>query len=65
MGMFASRRVDGQPETPANTRFFNLRESGYNGPIDQDGNKVTSGENAKVLRDMAAARGEDTGWVDR
>lgn len=36
-----TRRPDGKPETPADTRFFDLRESGYRGPIDQDGNKVT------------------------
>jgi hypothetical protein len=33
-----TRRPDGQPETKADSRFFNLRESGYRGPIDQDGN---------------------------
>lgn len=32
-----TRRVDGQPETAADTRFFDLRESGYTGPVDQDG----------------------------
>lgn len=37
----ATRRPDGKPETPADTRFFTLRESGYAGPIDQDGRKVT------------------------
>lgn len=35
--MTETRRVDGQPETPADTRFFDLREGGYTGPIDQDG----------------------------
>jgi hypothetical protein len=39
--MTTTRRPDGRPETPADTRFFDLRESGYLGPIDQDGNKVT------------------------
>jgi hypothetical protein len=34
----ASRRIDGKPETEADERFFDLRESGYTGPIDQDGN---------------------------
>lgn len=38
-----TRRVDGKPETDADRRFFDLRESGYTGPIDQDGQKVTSG----------------------
>jgi hypothetical protein len=26
-----------QAETAADTRFFDLRESGYDGPVDQDG----------------------------
>jgi hypothetical protein len=57
-----SRRFDGKPETAADTRFFHLRESGYTGPIDQDGHAATSGEDARILRDMAARRGEDTSW---
>ena len=28
-----SRRVDGRPETPEDTEFFDLRESGYDGPV--------------------------------
>jgi hypothetical protein len=39
-----SRRPDGQPETEADARFFNLRGAGYTGPIDQDGNAVTPTE---------------------
>ena len=35
-----SRRVDGQPETAADSKFFDLRESGYTGPVDQDGDAV-------------------------
>ncbi len=35
-----TRRVDGKPETPADTRFFDLRESRYTGWIDQDGYAV-------------------------
>jgi hypothetical protein len=58
----APRTWDGKPETEADTRFFDLRESGYTGPIDQDGYAVTSGEDARILRDMAAARGEDATW---
>jgi hypothetical protein len=38
--MAATRRFDGKPETEADTRFFALRESGYTGPVDQDGNAV-------------------------
>jgi hypothetical protein len=47
-----ARRVDGRPETAADTRFFNLRESGYTGPIDQNGRKVTTGRAAEILKDM-------------
>lgn len=36
-----TRRWDGEPETDADSRFFDLRESGYTGPIDQDGYAVT------------------------
>jgi hypothetical protein len=32
--------VDGKPETDADKRFFDLRESGYTGPINQDGYAV-------------------------
>jgi hypothetical protein len=35
-----SRRFDGKPETDADRRFFDLRESGYTGWIDQDGYPV-------------------------
>lgn len=38
--MSETRRVDGKPETAADKRFFDLRESGYTGWIDQDGNQV-------------------------
>ncbi|SRR5579875_482831 len=37
-GQVPTRRVDGQPETDADRRFSDLRESGCTGPIDQDGN---------------------------
>jgi hypothetical protein len=50
--MSESRRWDGAPETPADTRFFDLRESGYTGPIDQDGHKVTSGLAVEILNDL-------------
>jgi hypothetical protein len=35
-----TRRPDGKPETAADKRFFDLRESGYTGPVDQDGYAV-------------------------
>lgn len=57
-----TRRPDGLPETPADERFFDLRESGYAGPIDQDGRTVTAGREAEILRDMARRRGEEPDW---
>ena len=35
-----TRRPDGKPETGADKRFFDARETGYKGPVDQDGNPV-------------------------
>ncbi|MGH3626338.1 MAG: hypothetical protein ACRDRL_02675 [Sciscionella sp.] len=35
-----SRRADRKPETAKDKRFFDLRESGYSGHIDQEGRKV-------------------------
>jgi hypothetical protein len=57
-----SRRVDKAPETDADRRFFDLRESGYTGPIDQDGYRVTTGPAADILRHMAETRGEVVNW---
>lgn len=37
----SSRRWDGKPETEADRKFFDLRESGYTGFFDQDGNKIS------------------------
>jgi hypothetical protein len=37
----ATRRVDGKPETDADKRFFDLRASGYTGPVNQDGYAVS------------------------
>lgn len=58
----STRRWDGEPETEFDARFFGLRESGYTGPIDQDGYAVTTGEDAAILKRMADQRGEDTSW---
>lgn len=35
-----TRNMDGSPETLAQQRYFELRESGYDGWIDQDGRAV-------------------------
>jgi hypothetical protein len=44
MGIFSSssdsRRADGKPETAKDKKFFDLRESGFTGPIDHNGNPV-------------------------
>jgi hypothetical protein len=39
-GVTGTRRLDGKPETDADKRFFDLRESGYTGPVNQDGYAV-------------------------
>jgi len=39
-----SRRWDGEPETEKDAKFFDLRDAGYRGPIDQDGNAVEDGD---------------------
>ena len=45
-----TRRWDGEPETDADTRFFDLRESGYTGPIDQDGYAVAGRTALEYIR---------------
>jgi hypothetical protein len=60
--MGKSRRWDRKPETPKDKKFFDLRESGYKGPIDQDGNKDTTSSDAAALRRMAQRRGEKPDW---
>ncbi|MGD9989332.1 hypothetical protein [Pseudonocardia sp.] len=35
-----SRRWDGEPETEKDRKFFDLREFGYKGWIDEDSNKA-------------------------
>lgn len=37
-----TRRWDGQLETEADTRFHDLRNSGWTGPVDGSGNAVMS-----------------------
>lgn len=39
--MFGTRRWDGEPETPTDSRFFDLRESGYTGWVNQHGDAVS------------------------
>jgi hypothetical protein len=48
-----TRRVDGQPESDADRRFFDQRESGYDGPLDRDGNIPPAGDpDAAILNRM-------------
>lgn len=59
--MARSRRVDGKPETEADTRFYDLRESGYRGPIDQDGfpcRTTGKGKNTRFVRDKRFVPGK-------
>jgi len=48
-----SRRFDGKPETDADRRFFDLRESGYTGWIDQDGHAVDGPAFVRTVPDAA------------
>jgi hypothetical protein len=49
--MAQSRRSDGKPETSAEKRFFDLRESGYRGPIDEHGHRVDNPEAQRRWRE--------------
>jgi hypothetical protein len=60
--MAKSRNWDRSPESARDKKFHDLRDSGYKGPIDQDGNKVTKGEAVDILRRMAQRRGERVDW---
>lgn len=53
---------DGSPLNDRDKRFFALRDSGWTGPIDQDGYPATSGTGADTLRHMAEKRGETVDW---
>jgi hypothetical protein len=53
---------DGKPLNDKDKRLYALRESGYKGPIDQDGYADTASEGAGTLRYMAEQRGETVDW---
>jgi hypothetical protein len=53
---------DGSTLSERDRRFYALRESGYQGPIDQDGYPDTTSEHADTLRYMATQRGETVDW---
>ncbi len=44
--------VDKKQAQEADRKFFALRNGGYKGPIDQDGNKVTKGKEYEILMAM-------------
>jgi hypothetical protein len=64
MAAALTRTTDGlgQPLDDRGRRFFALRDSGYTGPIDQDGYPDTSSAAAGTLRRMAKDRGEKVDW---
>jgi hypothetical protein len=57
-----SRNWDRSPETEFDRKFHDLRDSGYKGPIDQDGNADTTSNEAEILRHLARLRGETVDW---
>lgn len=50
----ASRCWDGSPETERDKRFFDLRDSGYTGWIDQDGYPSSPEELARRAAALSA-----------
>jgi len=54
----STRRSDGKPETAADKRFFDLRQSGYTGPINQDGYKpdMASPQDRRAVEVLARMR---------
>jgi len=52
----------GRPLDDRARRLYALRESGFNGPIDQDGYPDTTSDAAETLRYMARQRGESPDW---
>jgi len=50
-----SRNWDRSPETEAETRFHDLRASGYTGPIDQDGHVVTDPDTLAIFASLDRA----------
>jgi hypothetical protein len=50
----ASRRWDNAPEADFDRRFFDLRDAGYDGPIDQDGHPALTFNPDKIPADTTA-----------
>jgi hypothetical protein len=53
---------DGKPLSEKDRRLYALRESGWTGPIDQDGYADATSDGAATLRRMAQDRGETVDW---
>lgn len=53
----ASRRPDRKPETDADRKLFDLRASGYTGPLDQDGNIPDPANVSPLMRRALEALG--------
>jgi hypothetical protein len=53
---------DGKPTVREGRRLYALRESGWTGPIDQDGYADATSDGAATLRRMAQDRGETVDW---
>jgi hypothetical protein len=50
-----SRRLDGKPETDADRRFFAERASGYRGPLDENGRRVTDPATLAIFKRLDEA----------
>jgi hypothetical protein len=62
-GLPADRKGwDGKPLSEKDRRLYALRESGWTGPIDQDGYADATSDGAATLRRMAQDRGETVDW---
>ncbi len=55
---------DGQPLTAADKRFFDLRDSGYRGWIDQDGHALTDDEHERRMQDVRTCSDMSTARFD-
>lgn len=53
---------DGKPLSDVDRRLYALRDSGWKGPIDQDGYPDVTSEGTSALRRMARDRGENPDW---
>jgi hypothetical protein len=57
-----ARAGTASPLSEKDRRLYALRESGWTGPIDQDGYADATSDGAATLRRMAQDRGETVDW---